>query len=77
MIFKINETISKKINELEFLKYMNKIKYNIEVRTSHIKIIFFLLNFSINVPISGEIIIVGRLIEAKKIPVVFKFFYSK
>jgi len=52
---------------------MNRIKYNIEVRKSHIKIIFFLLNFSINVPISGEIIIVGRLIEAKKTPVVFKF----
>ena len=73
IIFKINETISKKIKELEFLKYKNRIKYNIEVRKSHIKIIFFLLNFSINVPISGEIIIVGRLIEAKKIPVVFKF----
>lgn len=62
----------KKNKELKFLKYRNKIKYKIEVKKSHIKIIFFLLNFSISVPIKGETIIVGILIIAKKSPVIFK-----
>ena len=73
IILIINEIKNKKIKESEFLKYRNKIKYKIEVKKSDIKIIFFLLNFSIIVPIKIEIIVVGRLTAAKKIPVNFKF----
>ena len=68
-----NEIKNKKLKELKFFKYKNRTKYNIEVKKSHIKIIFFLLNFSIIVPIKMETIIVGKLTAAKKIPVVFKF----
>ena len=58
-----------------FLSFLQElfIKYEIEVKKSDIKIIFFLLNFSIIVPIKIEIIVVGRLTAAKKIPVNFKF----
>jgi len=72
IILIINEIKNKKVKELKFLKYKNRIKYNIEVRKSHIKIIFFLLNFSIIVPIKIEIIVIGKLTAAKKIPVVFR-----
>jgi len=68
-----NEIKNKKVKELKFLKYKNRIKYKIEVRKSQIKIIFFLLNFSIIVPIKIEIIVIGKLTAAKKIPVIFKF----
>ena len=72
IIFMNNEIKNKRINELEFLKYKNRIKYKIEVKKSHIKIIFFLLNFSIIVPIKIETIVVGGLTAAKEIPVVFR-----
>ena len=72
IILTINEIKNKKVKELKFLKYKNRIKYKIEVKKSHIKIIFFLLNFSIIVPIKIETIVVGRLTAAKKIPVVFR-----
>jgi len=73
IIFMNNEIKNKRINELEFLKYKNRIKYKIEVKKSHVKITFFLLNFSIIVPIKIEITTVGRLTIAKKKPVIFKF----
>ena len=72
IILTINEIENKKVKELKFLKYKNRIKYKIEVKKSHIKIIFFLLNFSIIVPIKIETVVVGRLTAAKKIPVVFR-----
>ena len=61
-----NEIKNKKLKELKFFKYKNKTKYKIEVKKSQIKIIFFLLNFSIIAPIKIETIIVGKLTAAKK-----------